>query len=345
MTAPPMGSRPALKQLDEAPREMMYTLIGIAVVGVAGNTYAGVVWSSDKEKASTSLYLTVLSCCDSVFLLSKTVGLLLMLTTGVESSLQDHGRILVGVMSVTKFTVYGTAFLTVIVTVNRCVALFKPIRYVSLCSRKTAKILLTVVLFSCCLLTLPEVWKDVEATSVLVNQDDASRWNSYQHLDTVCFVLESLIIYTVPAVLVLVLNIVMFVAQKSHIAVYQSSGLRATRRKKPIDSIVALGLMYLVCVIVSYTFLNITSGRLKYFIHFDTLSLSGDVGQYVNASGKIVFYCAISEKFTALRKSFACKTRSGKSKAIDVNDYYVTVPWWLAPTESEIHEANSTSIS
>ena len=345
MDIPPIANKASLKPTEEAPRELIYTLIGIAVAGVAGNTYAAVVWSSDKDKASTSLYLTVLSCCDAVFLVSKTVGLVLVLNTGVEGSVQNSRHFIVIVVSLAKLTVYGTAFLTVIVTVNRCIALFKPIRYVNLCSRKTAKVILIIVLLSCCLLMVPEVWKNAEATAVFISPDDARKWNSYQHLDIVCFILESLLIYIVPGVLVLVLNIVMFVAQKSHIAEYQSSGFRATRRKKPMDSIVALGLLYLVCFAVSYAFLNIISRKLRYLIHCDTLSLSGDVSQYVNASGKVVFYCTVSEKFTTLRKTALCKPRGGKKHATDADKHYVTIPWWLAPTDSEVQEAGSIDIA
>lgn len=135
-----------------------YFLPVIIVSGTIGNVTSFVVLLRKRMRSVTVyLYLTVLACADTSVLYLSAFKTWLRLLTGIEILHVSEAGCKV-VMLLFLFGLYMSAWLIVLITVDRCIVVWLPFKAAIICTRKRAVISLLVLSSTVLLYNLHVLW-------------------------------------------------------------------------------------------------------------------------------------------------------------------------------------------
>jgi hypothetical protein len=100
--------------------------IGLSCVGVLGNGVAFWVWLGEKRKSTTTLLFMYLAVCDNLVLISPLD----------KAGLHPHTDVYYIFWSLSRLALTLSAHITAIITFNRWLAVWKPLRVSTIMSKR-----------------------------------------------------------------------------------------------------------------------------------------------------------------------------------------------------------------
>ena len=280
----------------------------IIFIGLIGNTISTIVFlGTYLRQLSLSIYLAALSISDTIFLL----GMFIIWLEYVQVPLFHS----VGICQIVIYTSYTSGFLSVwfvvSFTVERFIAIWKPLRKPDMCTTKRAKMVViglsvfAMLAYSCSLRTVGiKIIKNNSKQFVL-----CTPLNQYNNIHQILIFTDTVISMFIPFFTVLFLNII--ISYKIYFFSKQNSSIQETfllRRKRAPLCITNLCNIAQIKVtkmllIVSTVFLivNLPSYvvRIQVFLtSFIDVNYSAPIRQYLLLHiSQMIYYCGFSINF------------------------------------------------
>lgn len=180
---------------------MLYVTPLIVVIGVVGNALSLIVFSlSYLQRLSSSLYLSMLSVADIVFLLA----LLVVWLERVDVSLFTRDGWCQAVLYVSRVSGFLAAWYVVVFTAERYVIVHHPLRKDEFCTKRRARIVVSSVVVVALVLYTPTTWThDVIRFGKVALCTPLPR---HQYVNSVMATVHTLLSCLVPSLLIVVFN-------------------------------------------------------------------------------------------------------------------------------------------
>ncbi|XP_071095815.1 FMRFamide peptide receptor frpr-18-like [Haliotis cracherodii] len=296
----------------------------LAIMGVLGNTLAAIVWADDRRKSSSSLFLLCLSLYDLVYLGGVVISLVLYFERFTDLNIPIlNVKIANNILSIIyNAALCGSSLSTVAITAERYIAVCKPLKVIVVCSRKRAKMVVSAVGGVCILyavlyamyvfmIVIPVLQRVAGSNlSRCVNSegnisvttctpDNYVSWIIKYEYDITLIVGQALLVYIVPWVTILFLNILLL--KEMSTSDFGSNFRSAARRqleKRLVLSVMAVCALSLISHPVGFVGLMLplfVQGRVSRSSSylFDTWNIL----KLVNSGANFVFYSTISAQF------------------------------------------------
>ncbi|XP_069988013.1 FMRFamide receptor [Penaeus vannamei] len=311
-----------------APSLLRFILYGvllttIGLLGLAGNLISITILSRPKMRSSINCCLIGLTSFDmivtttSVLLfglpeISEYTYTMVWYTSGV------YQRVTPFVYPLGLIAQTGSVYLTVTVTVERYVAVCRPLRARSLCTYGRAKMyVLCVVLFSV-LYNLPRFWEvtykvcEFEDFSFVIVVPSKLRQNDYYKQVYIMW-MYLLIMYLIPFLSLMIFNT--FIYREVRAANQERQRLSRLEKKE-------IGLAVMLLVVVTVFFVcNVLAFIINVLelldIAIDELTISSNLLVTVNSSVNFIIYCIFGQKFRKLFLKMFCSRILAASAARD----------------------------
>ncbi|XP_067672770.1 FMRFamide receptor-like [Haliotis asinina] len=294
----------------------------IALFGLVANTMAIIVLSQYKQKSSAPLLLILLALCDSTLLGSEVILETLPTLSGSKVISESYNSWLkpgyVYFFHVSYIAQTGTTYMTVLITVERYIAVVKPLLATRLCSRSAAWKASTAILLWSILYHTPrylaytsyyEYQADTNSTNVVFNRTDFGNGFLYNEVFMVWvnFTLE----FFVPASTLVVLNVLLIRAlKKSRSFEVSRAGARARKGQRLTAMVLAVTSMFFFCELFSVTSLIMTRGLNKYnecSVFCNNFIALADTMVIVNSASNFFLYCAVGKRFRDIFLQIFCR--------------------------------------
>ena len=318
----------------------------IASLGIVANLVSFVVLRRQKPRLTTTVLLQGLALADTAVLTAMTLLYFLRYVSQCGDLLQGYEEIYDYIFRwaypSTYFFRMASTWLTVLLTIDRYIAVCHPLHAMSICTIKAAKRHMAIVVLAAFVCSVPRFFEyHMNSGNAVRTKWLASRWYTVGYQLVTFFAL----MYLLPMALLVILN------SRLLCALYSASAYRTslhhqvnaqTRANNRSITIVVLTIV-LLCVIGDLT------GMVDHLLYAvrqcfrvnqsvetfrSYLSNVRNIILTVNSAGNFVIYCLCSRNFRlALRKTFTCsdassclKKRKGKQKpAYTGPTYYLSL--------------------
>ncbi|KAK7087045.1 G-protein coupled receptor activity protein [Halocaridina rubra] len=286
------------------------TIIGL--LGLAGNIISITILSRPKMRSSINCCLIGLTSFDMIVTstsilmfaipeITEFTGTLAWYSNGVYQRVTP----VVYALGLTAQT--GSVYLTVTVTMERYVAVCRPLRARSLCTYGRAKIYVVAVALFSVLYNLPRFWEVTYQECIMPDDrfvivvPSSLRQNPF-YIQIYIMWMYLLIMYLVPFLSLLIFN--SFIYKEVRAANHERQRLSRLERKE-------IGLAVMLLVVVTVFFLcNVLAFILNVLelldISVDNLTITSNLLVTVNSSVNFIIYCIFGQKFRKLFLKMFC---------------------------------------
>ncbi|XP_046560242.1 FMRFamide receptor-like [Haliotis rubra] len=306
----------------------------IALFGLVANAMAIIVLSQYKQKSSAPLLLILLALCDSTLLGSDMVLETLATLSGgnvISGSYNDWLKPgYVYLFHVSYIAQTGTTYMTVLITVERYIAVVKPLLAARLCSRSAAWKASAAILVWSIVYHTPrylaytnyyEYQADTNSTKLIFNRTDFGNGFFYKEVFMVWinFSLE----FFVPAAILVVLNVLLIRAlKKSKSFEVSRAGARARKGQRLTAMVLAVTSLFFFCELFSVTSLIITRSINNYrecSVFCNNFIALADTMVIVNSASNFFLYCAVGKRFRDIFLQMFCRIPFRTSRSSSSN--------------------------
>ncbi|XP_041376858.1 FMRFamide receptor-like [Gigantopelta aegis] len=271
----------------------------VAVLGFIGNALAIVVLQRKRMWCSTAYFLVILAVFDNVILLVAMVKCFAALSSRRSVAVRDLQTVMF--YPVNYVAQSGTIFMTLIVTLERYVAVTKPLKSRIIFSLTSAKKISLAVLIYCLVYNIPHyVAIDLESRP----------WNSTTHYPysefgaslgykaVYCVYLQLVFVYMLPWLLMVVFNLLLLhsvrkiklVRTNCHSKSVSDNGRRLTL---PVIAVTTV-------FFLAYPLPAFEDTICKRTCEADTrivLELLSEIARVLNSAANFIFYCVLGRRF------------------------------------------------
>ncbi|XP_046379145.1 FMRFamide receptor-like [Haliotis rufescens] len=306
----------------------------IALFGLVANAMSIVVLSRYKQKSSAPLLLILLAVCDSLLLGSELVlETLATLASGKVISASYIDWLTPGYViffHVPFIAQTGTTYMTVLITVERYIAVVKPFLASRLCSRSAAWKASAVILVWSVVYHTPkylaytsyeQYQADTNSTKLIFNRTDFGNGFFFNEVFMVWinFTLE----FFVPFSILVVLNVLLIRAlKKSKSFEVSRVGARARKGQRLTAMVLAVTTLFFFCELFSVTSIIMIRGLNQYSecsVFCNNFLALADTMVIVNSASNFVLYCAVGKKFRDIFLQMFCRMPLRKSRSSSSN--------------------------
>ena len=237
----------------------VYVSMPIIIIGVIANIIAFIVLCHQKPKLTTTLLLQALAVIDTIVLLLSLFRCVLTVhtRTGLGPYIHIYPYIFLGTYGLTFFIRLTDNWLTILLTIDRYIAVCRPLDAQRICTPKRAYKNMAVVILLAAIFSLPRFFEyDYSVVRGMFKQTKLLRQTYYTIVYRI--VLFSLFNYVTPVVTMTVLNIRLlwqlrkaneFRSLMRQASQHSDSSVPATKRSV---TIIVLGVVF-VCVACNAT--------------------------------------------------------------------------------------------
>ncbi|XP_064611522.1 FMRFamide receptor-like [Liolophura sinensis] len=280
----------------------------VSVLGLIGNILSIIVLSDRRMRSPTSCYLISLAVYDSVVLLSMCLSLAIPTLKYKTNLLDDYFKFYpymhVYAYPIALIAQTGTIYTTVGFTIERYIAVCRPLHAAEMCTISRAKKVILVIFICIVLYNVPrmmehrvlEQWDNVtNTTTAQIIPTDLGNDQVYK---TIYFIyLHLFIMFLVPFSLLFVLNLLLIRAvRKSRQTRQEMSASRAKEHNLTV-MLIAVIAAFLICQLPSIAdnilFVVGVPFNLDY-IRFTTIS---NLMVVTNSATNFILYCVFGKKF------------------------------------------------
>ena len=284
-----------------ADHTFLFRIIGavVAVLGFIGNALAIVVLQRKRMWCSTAYFLVILAIFDNVILLVAMVKCFSALSSRRVKSVVDLQTVMF--YPVNYVAQCGTIFMTLIVTLERYVAVTKPLKSRIIFSLTSAKKISLGVLVYCLMYNIPHY--------VAINLSSRPRnstthypfskfGSSYGYKAVYCVYLQLIFVYILPWLLMVVFNFLLLhsvrkiklVRSNCHSKSVNDNGRRLTL---PVIAVTTV-------FFLAYPLPAFEDTICKRTCVADTrivLELLSEIARVLNSAANFIFYCVLGRRF------------------------------------------------
>ncbi|CAH1797970.1 unnamed protein product, partial [Owenia fusiformis] len=227
----------------------------IGVFGIVGNMLSFTILSRERD-SSTSYLLRCLAVCDTIFLVTAMqiqVIFSLMMTYGNQEVAINMAKMVnvPFIWPVAMAAQMSSVWLTVFISFDRYYAVCNPFRAKSVCTVKTARIACICITIGCMLYNIPRFFEYLQ-----VNKDGLAEYTSpeksivganevYRYL--YCGILYFLLLFCIPLMLLLILNIRIILALNKETQLMPSMSTTQMRERKVTKICLCIVLVFFLC--------------------------------------------------------------------------------------------------
>ncbi|KAL8562610.1 hypothetical protein ACOMHN_045874 [Nucella lapillus] len=301
----------------------------IACFGLLCNSISIVVLAHFRRKSSAPFLLICLEIVDSVLLLSE-MFLETLATLSQAKLLSDSYRDFIRPVYVVTYPIphiaqTGTTLLTVLITLERYVAVAKPLLASTVCSRTWARrVVLLIVLWSL-VFHVPlymaytydyQVHPTTNATKIVFHRTDFGRSHFYNYWFIVW--INLVFEFIIPFILIVVFNVLMLRALSASRSLTLTSGKGGKNKRggKLTGMVIAVTIIFFVCELFPAVALIIIRGKDAFAecsvacAHFVSVA---DTMVLLNSGVNFVAYCAIGKQFRDIFVRIFLRRRSAQA--------------------------------
>ncbi len=298
----------------------------IAILGIIGNLLAFVVYCNHKHKLTTTVLLQALAICDTLVLISSIL-LRCLRYVGWAAYQEIYHYVFLALFPMVYFFRLADTWLTVLLTIDRFIAVCYPLHAQRLCTMRRTYILIAVLLTSTFVFSLPRLFLEY---NIHPNGSDfnLNPMNQRQeHVFGYRIVAFFLAMYLVPMMLLIVLNTRLVSALRRANA-YRALAMQHVRDvscrqtlemgykiNRSITTIVVT--VVVVCIVCNSTSMAVhiihslhmlfvqelffVDGPRRYLANISNLMIT------INSSINFIIYCLCSRTFRlVLMRTFRC---------------------------------------
>lgn len=300
------------------PEHLRFVVYGIllttvGLLGLAGNLISITILSRPKMLSSINCCLIGLTSFDMIVTTTSVLMFGLPEISEYTQTMKWYGqgvyqRVTPFVFPLALIAQTGSVYLTVTVTVERYIAVCRPLRARSLCTYGRAKVYVLCVAFFSILYNLPRFWEvsyqeckvDGEVFRVIV-VPSALRQNPY-YIEIYIMWMYLLVMYLVPFLSLMIFNF--FIYREVRAANHERQQLSHLQRKE-------IGLAVMLLVVVSVFFIcNVLAFIINVLellnITIEELTMSSNLLVTINSSVNFIIYCIFGQKFRKLFLKMFC---------------------------------------
>ncbi|KAG7168255.1 FMRFamide receptor-like [Homarus americanus] len=289
-----------------------FLLTTVGLLGVAGNLISITILSRPKMRSSINCCLIGLTSFDMIVTTTSVLmfGLpeiceythtMLWYSEGV------YQRVTPFVFPLALVAQTGSVYLTVTVTVERYIAVCRPLRARYLCTYGRAKVyVISVALFSI-LYNIPRFWEvsnkecNVDGETFVIVVPSALRLNPY-YIEIYIMWVYLIVMYLVPFLSLMIFNF--FIYKEVRAANHERQQLSRLQRKE-------IGLAVMLLVVVTVFFVcNVLAFIINVLELLDItiaeLTMSSNLLVTINSSVNFIIYCIFGQKFRKLFLRMFC---------------------------------------
>ena len=287
----------------------------IIIVGIIGNSLTFVVFWKGNFKSSTSFLFMSLSLIDSALLLISfpliTVTAFFHYMGWLQRSSRIHPYLIVYGYTLAKTAKMSTAWMTVLVAVNRYIFVCLPLKASEWCTLSKVKIQLAVVLTLAVVCNIPRF---VQFRVIYDTRSNGTsplflEWKQYMVYDAIWY----FILWTgVPLFVLMLLTVRLIKAMKAH----RRMKLAMNRGRQQQDSSVTFALIIIVIVFITCHVPTLVSRIVYYLVPYETLILNDvwiftyDIATMLvilNSAVNFFIYILANKRFRAVFTDMICR--------------------------------------
>ncbi|KAG0710790.1 FMRFamide receptor [Chionoecetes opilio] len=302
------------------PRLMRFVIYGllltvVGLLGLAGNFISILVLSRPKMQSSINCCLIGLTTFDMIV---STTSILMFGLPEICEYTQTMVWYTQGIYQLVTPIVFplaliaqtGSVYLTVTVTIERYIAVCRPLRARVLCTYGRAKIYVMSVAFFSVVYNLPRFW-EVSTQECIIEEDETMRiviptklrLNSF-YIEIYIMWLYLLVMYLVPFLCLMIFNF--FIYREVRAANHERRQLSRLQKKE-------IGLAVMLLVVVSVFFVcNVLAFIINILelmaIVIDELTMTSNLLVTINSSVNFIIYCIFGQKFRKLLLQMFCSS-------------------------------------
>ena len=283
----------------------------ITVLGLVGNVLSMIVLSNRRMLSSTSCYLIALAFFDSIVLISMMLFLALPTISPVTGRLKDYSRAYPYMHPFAYPTALiaqtSTIYITVAFTIERYIAVCRPLHASKMCTVSRAKKAIIIVFILAFVYNLPRMLE-----SQVVEEFDSDTNTTYPLLKytelgsnpffrQIYFIyLNMFVMFLIPFLILAVFNVLLVKAvQESRKARAQMNARTARENNLTIMLIVVI-LVFLLCQLPSIAdniFLAILEQEELYSVNYVKFTCISNLMVVINSATNFYLYCVFGRKF------------------------------------------------
>lgn len=310
---------------------ILYGIVGnvLVVLGLLGNTLSIVVLCNRRMRSSTSYYLTSLAVYDNFILVAMLLFFNLeALGSRVPSICQAYKDYIIPVMIPLGYPLsltaqMGSIYTCVAFTVERFVAVCRPLHAANTCTKSRAKKAILVIFLWSLLYNIPryfhyevhEVWSnDTGRYDNRIQTTDFGENEVFQHLYIISF--QLIFMFLLPFLIILVLNTALLRAINRSRKQRQEMSTTDTREHNLTVMLVAVIAVFLVCqfptIVDNILVAIVGEQRHNAVLQYQMLYMVCTVLVTINSSLNFVLYCLFGKKFRMVLRHILGLKNSGR---------------------------------
>ncbi|KAK6185286.1 hypothetical protein SNE40_007553 [Patella caerulea] len=285
----------------------------LAVFGLVANVLSIVVLSHHKMRSSTSYYLITLAVYDNIILIAMVIffnlPFLSTRVTEMESYFHTYMYAVPIGYPLSLAAQMGSIYTTVAFTVERYIAVCRPLHAANTCTKSRARKTMGIILLWVLLYNIPRYFQytvhlklnpDNNITQVVRNETDFGQHPIFRHVYLIYF--QLFFMFLIPFMILLVLNIALMKAVKrSRQTLQQISSTSRTNENNLTVMLISVIFVFLVCqfpsiidnIVVAVDPLN---RRYESFIYAKFYTISTFMIE-INSAVNFILYCLFGKKF------------------------------------------------
>ncbi|KAK7114929.1 FMRFamide receptor-like [Littorina saxatilis] len=310
---------------------ILYGIVGnvLVVLGLLGNTLSIVVLCNRRMRSSTSYYLTSLAVYDNFILVAMLLFFNLQaLGIRVPSIDQAYKDYIIPVMIPLGYPLsltaqMGSIYTCVAFTVERFVAVCRPLHAANTCTKSRAKKAILVIFLWSLLYNIPryfhyevhKVWSnDTGRYDNVMQTTDFGENEVFQHLYIISF--QLIFMFLLPFLIILVLNTALLRAINRSRKQRQEMSTTDTREHNLTVMLVAVIAVFLVCqfptIVDNILVAIVGEQRHNAVLQYQMLYMVCTVLVTINSSLNFVLYCLFGKKFRMVLRHILGLKNSGR---------------------------------
>ena len=293
--------------------------MGMIAVGLIGNSLTFVVFWKGNFKSSTSFLFLSLAIIDSAVLLTAfthRAASFDFVTASLPSDLSVY--LAVSTYTLLSTTITATAWMTVLVAVNRYIIVCLPLRACKWCTLSKVKIQLAVVLVLAVLFNIPQIYRfrvvhrtRNNGTSYYAHAINAGYQSYPQFYYVYDYILPSLVLVWLPLLILTLLTIRQIKAMKDHRRMQAEMQRQHSQQDNSVTfALVIVVIVFIICqtprfIFLAISFLGPWSLRVTCSMNIMNTSLI-----VLNSAVNFGIYIVTNRRFREVLAENVCRRRS-----------------------------------
>ncbi|XP_050408934.2 FMRFamide receptor [Patella vulgata] len=304
----------------------------IAIFGLIGNVISIIVLMNYKQKSSTPLLLTFLAVFDTIFLFFELFleQLTMLSKFGLITAAYRPfiTPIYVLFIAVPRIAFTGTMTMTILITIERFVAVVHPLRAARLCCKSMARKAIVCVFIWAVVFNIPRYLAyttyekfdpktNTTRTKFIRTKFGESNLYNDIFIIWITFTLEFLI----PFIIILALNAQLLLAIRRSRAFAPKSQKEKKSGGRLNAMVLAVTTMFFLCGMMSASALILARGVNKYedcSVACNNYIAVADTMLIINSSVNIILYCVVGKQFRTIFMNVFCSRRRSTSYPLSV---------------------------